>query len=300
SHNFLGKPGNEHRCSRGHQLRAFTGIKFTHNNESSLNRCDQTNFNMDFTDEDGTRKWRDVIKEPKYRTWNFSIIADTVTLEQMEERFLFVWQIVGDYFCEKFKPMTFVMDNARPSCEPESYHFILLLDKSGSMGDENRWPRLMDAVNTLIKARKDSGTTQDRITIITFDNVATQSYFNKTMDSINTTTLPSPGGGTDFGAAFRSAIDVLAMMRTNSTNSTLKTIIVFMSDGEANFPTAEVNELKRMRSDIKEFRTVSLSAGPTLKQINDEMDGVTKELKNADELPQAFATIAETDSSGNS
>ncbi|CAF3380202.1 unnamed protein product, partial [Rotaria sp. Silwood2] len=196
--------------------------------------------------------------------------------------------------------MTFVMDNARPSCEPESYHFILLLDKSGSMGDENRWPRLMDAVNTLIKARKDSGTTQDRITIITFDNVATQSYFNKTMDSINTTTLPSPGGGTDFGAAFRSAIDVLAMMRTNSTNSTLKTIIVFMSDGEANFPTAEVNELKRMRSDIKEFRTVSLSAGPTLKQINDEMDGVTKELKNADELPQAFATIAETDSSGNS
>ncbi|CAF0919988.1 unnamed protein product [Didymodactylos carnosus] len=297
-----GDDDNKHSCSTGHQLRAFSGIKIEVLNEASLYQCTEIN-NHDHIVVKGVRKtWNEMKLD--YKQWDFDVTNTLEELTSLKSKFLFVWQKVGHKFCERFDMKYVTHNTQRP--EAESYHYILLLDNSASMAGD-RWKNLVAGVNVLIKARMLNGT-NDRVTIITFDHRATFFCANQTMKDIDITKIVFTGGATNFSPAFQLVIDTLqSAARQNTsgaatdadaataTTPNLKHIIVLMSDGEAPYPSTELNRLVKLNEQIKEFWTVALGEVemPLLEQITTKMDGFYKQLKNSNELIQVYAEIAQ-------
>jgi uncharacterized protein with von Willebrand factor type A (vWA) domain len=114
------------------------------------------------------------------------------------------------------------------------------------------------------------------------------------MNAVNLSNVTCTKNGTAFGPAFQLVNNVI--QRSKEKNSNLKHIIVFMSDGEATYPDNELNMLEPMLDNqIKEFWTVALGqcSMPILEKINYKMKGIFKQLKDSNELSQAFAEIAD-------
>ncbi|CAF0730234.1 unnamed protein product [Adineta steineri] len=282
-----GDEDNKHSCTTGHQLRAFAGIKFEVTNEASLYQCNEIN-NNDFIVVKGDRKkWAEMKLD--YQTWDFDVTNSTEELGKLKSKFLYVWGKTGQTFCDKYN-MTYVTNNT-PGPAPEDMHYILLLDNSGSMKG-TPWDNLLAACQVLIKARVDGGTI-DHLTVITFNEKADLFCSDQPMKSVNISKVACTKKGTDFEPAFKLVYNVLESSKEK--NSSLKHVIVFMSDGEAEYPQAQLNLLKPMLDDqIKEFWTVALGTSrmEILEQINSKMKGTFKQLKDSSELSSAFAEIA--------
>jgi len=241
----------------------------------------------------GTKKtWSEFKKD--YPDWDFgnSIMPDE--LFRLRGRFLDVWSKIGQRLCEKYE-MTFVKENT-PQAAPKSFHYILLLDASGSMNG-NPWNALLQAVKEFIKIRIDSGAA-DRITIIVFDSNAKCDIFNVEAKAVDFTKIKYTGGGTDFSKAFELVVTMIKNIPPS--NSTAKSaqnlpfIIIFMTDGQASDPDKQLDELLTMRTRINQFCTVAFGAArmDLLKKINEKMGGIFKELKTLDELINVYAEIA--------
>ncbi|CAF1101993.1 unnamed protein product, partial [Didymodactylos carnosus] len=76
-----------------------------------------------------------------------------------------------------------------------------------------------------------------------------------------------------------------------------KYAIIFMSDGLAPFPEAELQTLVELHGNvIKKFWTLALGQSDMsiLKRINEKMDGTFFNLADSSELVEAYAEIART------
>ncbi|CAF1371081.1 unnamed protein product [Adineta steineri] len=283
-----GDEDNKHHCTTGHQLRAFTGIKFETTNEASLYQCNEIN-NNDYVIVKGTRKkW--IAMKQDYPQWDFNVTNSSNELSSLKSKFLYIWGKVGKQFCEKYKMEYVTINTPRPL--PEGFHYILLLDSSGSMRGKP-WNDLIAATKLLLQARIDGGT-DDRISIITFNDKATLVCTDQPMSAVDLSKIACTKDTTAFEPAFQLVNDII--QRSNDKNSNLKHIIVFMSDGQANYPENELKMLEPMLNDqIKEFWTVALGEGnmPILEQINSGMKGIFKQLKDSSELSATFAEIAD-------
>ena len=191
--------------------------------------------------------------------------------------------------------MEFVTENAvQATAKP--CHYILLLDASGSMNGEP-WNNLLDGVREFIKIRVDSGSS-DRITIIVFDSNAKYAYFNEDIKSIDITQIKFTSGGTHFGNAFDLVIKTIQStpMSISAYNPSGHSdyIIIFMSDGQGEFPFSQMETLSTMKTLINQFWTVALSntSMSVLQQINHKMDGTFKELEDSADLVHVYAEIA--------
>jgi len=71
-------------------------------------------------------------------------------------------------------------------------------------------------------------------------------------------------------------------------------IIIFMSDGQAEYPNTQLDRLLTMKSRINQFWTVALgdTKMDVLEKINDTMDGEFKELQDSKDLVDVYAEIA--------
>ncbi|CAF0942424.1 unnamed protein product, partial [Didymodactylos carnosus] len=112
---------------------------------------------------------------------------------------------------------------------------------------------------------------------------------------VDTTKIQFTGGETDFGPPFDLVLKLVE--DSSTTESNLKYIIVFMSDGEAGNPKTQLERLapKKDAQIIKEFWTVALGEKElaVLERISKQMTGVYKQLKDSGELIDAFAEIAQ-------
>ncbi|CAF1573551.1 unnamed protein product, partial [Didymodactylos carnosus] len=255
---------SKHRVYTGHQLRAFTGIKFE-NKEASLSQCDQVQDNDFIRYNETPMRWRDVKLSHPYSKWNFAGVASD--------------QVAS------------LRVNSRQGVT--AFHYILLLDRSGSMSGAN-WDNLMIATKALIKGRIESGA-DDRITIIPFDDhvVHTDIFTNQKMNDINTNNIRFTGGGTEFGQPLQVVINVLSQLRNNNITPHLRTIILFISDGGAGYPKQQLDVLApQVGQDIAEFWTVTIGGQNNMhKQINDRMQGTLKLAIDPTTLKAVFAEI---------
>lgn len=288
----LGNEDNRHACQTGHQLRAMAGFKFEFTNEASLFQCELMTDKGRIIDRGVKKSWLDFKKG--YSGWDFgnSIIPDD--LFKIRGRFLTVWSKIGSNLCEKYD-MKFVTENTAQG-KPKSFHYILLLDASGSMKGKP-WKNLLEGVNSLINIRSNSGA-EDRITIILFHNDASRVFFNVHMETVKTENLSCTKGTTDFSKAFDLVIETIE--NVSSQNSIInscdnsKFIIIFMSDGQATCPDTQLKKLSTMESQIDKFWTVALGNTEmnVLKRINKMMSGEFKELSDSADLVDVYAEIA--------
>ena len=82
----------------------------------------------------------------------------------------------------------------------KTFHYILLLDGSGSMRGQ-KWKDLMEAVQVFLERRR-ALETEDHVTIIVFSDKANTAYSDELIPSIDVNRIPYIGGGTSFNRAF--------------------------------------------------------------------------------------------------
>ena len=289
---------NEHRCSTGHSLRAMNGYKFEGSGEASLFMCEQIKDYQEIIIGPTRYQWSQYKKD--HPDWKFDSVLTEDELSRLHGKYLTIWARIGPTLCEQYG-MKFVTFNDAKLAKPQSFHYILLLDNSGSMSNNQRWTHLMNAVNEFLQRRRDMGT-NDRFTIITFSSMAMIAFENKSLESIDTASLGLPNGDTSFSQAFKCVKETIEKCKNYDKSNPLhdNITVLFMSDGKASYPDRELKQLKeKYESSIKHFWTIAVCEdGSThkaiLKKINVEMNGSFYSVEKASELVKAYAEIAST------
>jgi len=127
-----------------------------------------------------------------------------------------------------------------------NYHVILVLDDSGSM--DSHWTSLVAAVKQYLAVRQGLGT-QDLVSIVIFNNVARIVAQRMPLADCVANVhqlLKFVGGGTDFGAALKTSLQLL-----ESQEETLPAAMLFMSDGSGGGGEAEMTQIVAKFSGIK-------------------------------------------------
>ena len=297
-----GSSGNQHRCNLGHALRAMNGYRYEITEEASLLMCEHLQAQQIIVVGPVRQRWSDFKKD--HHDWNFDSNLTVDQFNRLHGKFLGVWAKIGSELCEK-DAMKFVTMNALKPVEPFSLHYILLLDGSGSM--RNRASNdLLNGVNEFLKYRSVKNSA-DRITILVFSTVTKTEYFNKTISEIKLSRINFPGGGgTDFTDAFATVHRIIKRAEEQTPNSISSSTgnaktdyaIIFMSDGQADYPHDELTALLiSYKSQIKRFWTVALGLRKMdiLEKINNTMIGLLLNIKDSSELFKTYAEIARTD-----
>ncbi|CAF3072931.1 unnamed protein product, partial [Rotaria sp. Silwood2] len=277
----LGNEDNRHACQTGHQLRAMAGTKFEVSNEASLFQCEQMEDHKPIIVLGTKKKWSEFKKD--HPDWDFGNSITPNQLFKLRGKFLNVWSKIGRRLCERYD-MTFVTENT-PQAAPKPFHYILLLDASGSMNGKP-WENLLEGVKEFIKIRTDSNAA-DRMTIIVFDDNAKYAYFNVDIKTIDIIQIKFTNGLTDFGKAFDLVVKAIQDIQTpNSISSSANSLdftIIFMSDGQADYPDEQLETLLTMKTKIHQFWTVAFgyTQMDILEEINQKMGGRFTELKDS-------------------
>jgi len=287
---------NEHRCVTGHSLRAMNGYKFEESGDASLFMCEQIKDDQEIIIGPTRYQWAQYKKD--HSDWKFDSALNADELSRLHGKYLTVWGRIGPTLCQQYG-MNFVTANTIAPA-PQSCHFILLLDSSGSMSTNQRWDHLMDAVKEFLQGRE-TLKTKDLFTFITFSSTASAVFENKPLNEIDPTRLGSPNGGTSFKEAFKCVKETIKKYKKDDGSDPRQNniTILFMSDGEAAYPKEELEKLqeKKYKSNIKHLWTIALCEDGSqhkgvLEQINLAMDGSFYTAKQAAELVKIYAEIA--------
>jgi uncharacterized protein YegL len=295
---FKSKPGaayNEHRCQSGHSLRAMNGYKFEGTGEASLFMCEQIKDDQVIVIGPTRYQWSKFKED--HLDWIFESALTEDELSKLHGKYLTVWEKIGPILCQQYG-MTYVTHNSSLKVTHQSFHYILLLDGSGSMAGQ-RWKDLMEAVEKFLKRRTELAT-NDRITIIVFTDSAKVAFFNKEIHDINVEDIKFPAGNTSFSAAFECVYDSITIFRGQASSGSVHEsfAIIFMSDGESRYPEKELDKLFKVHGPvIKRFWTIALGGGEAshtqvLADINTKMNGSFYDVATSADLIKTYAEVA--------
>lgn len=108
--------------------------------------------------------------------------------------------------------------------EIRKYHFIFVLDESGSMTGE--WQNLVNAYQNFLRRRSNDQGEEDKLTVVQFDSGSRVTVDTTQLTSQVGKTLPFNGGGTNFNAGLNAAEPYIARTPNGFTP-----LMIFMSDG---------------------------------------------------------------------
>ncbi|CAF3981550.1 unnamed protein product [Didymodactylos carnosus] len=287
-----GSEENKHRCATGHALRAMNGYKFEETEEASLFMCEQITDDQYIIVGSLRKKWSQFKLD--HPDWIFESLLNNDELSRLHEKFLTVWAKIGEDLCRKYDMKFVTFNTYRQRQRPQSLHYVLLLDASGSMYGKP-WQDLLAAVKEFLRRRQDLVGVQDHITIITFSDKAHLAYFDKEIKDVNVDTVQFGGNTTDFCAAFTQVYQCIQNSRRVDLD--LKYAIIFMTDGDAIYPEQELNLLSAAHGVvIKQFWTLALGHAKmnVLNRINEKMNGTYFDIEESSRLIDAYAEIART------
>ena len=307
-----GSENNEHSCLSGHTLRAMNGYKFEGTGEASLYTCEQIDNDQVIVVGPTRYLWSEFKKQ--HPDWKFESALTDDELIRSHGKFLTVWEKIGPQLCEQYG-MKYVTHNSMPRIGHKPYHYILLLDGSGSMQGRN-WNDLLAAVKEFIEQRQKLAT-NDRITVIVFSSEAKVVLANTPIRQMSEMKIKYPGGNTSFSKAFRAVHNCISefKMKANSEPVNENFAIIFMSDGEDTYPEKELNQLLKEHDPvIKRFWTIALcnnksvfggllrkfkkshlsvsSDKEVLERINIKMNGSFYDVATSADLKQSYAEVA--------
>lgn len=173
----------------------------------------------------------------------------------------------------------------------------LVLDKSGSMGQNGRFAALQDGVDVFLSQMEDS-IPEERVSLTMYEEFPEKLVdMTDNMASIRTAFATStPGGFTGIGRALEVGIDSINNDAGTRGPFTLKSVVL-MTDGNQNRgidPVTVAQEAKRQGIII---HTITLSSGANqglMRQVADETGGKHVHARDGSELPAAFKEIANT------
>ncbi|CAF1312641.1 unnamed protein product, partial [Rotaria sordida] len=181
--------------------------------------------------------------------------------------------------------------------EAQSYHFVFVLDESGSM--DSHWNELQKAYNNFLTRRNDDQGGDDVITIVQFDSSArTICLRRKVADAPRT--LSIHGGGTDYAKGLKEATKEIDNDKTKAS-----IVMIFMSDGAdggSENPENIITQLKSKYTKDHNFicHTIGFGGGirkgseeeKKLKRMADNGGGEMYKAETGNELIKKFEDIA--------
>jgi uncharacterized protein YegL len=169
------------------------------------------------------------------------------------------------------------------------FHFIFILDESGSMSG-TPWNQLCNAYSTFIAQRKGDQGFHDLVSVVAFNSYPRE-IFRKYPINQCPCLSGYRGGGTSFSPAINYASDYII-----SDPADCKKMVIFMSDG-ADGSSNAVQTVRTVKSRFPDlvFNTVAFGSDADsrlLQEMASEGGGKLYTARTGIELQQAFATIA--------
>ena len=235
----IGSVTNKHQCKRGHQFRAMIGFKVERSNEPSFRMCESMRDIDKIVHLGKYISWEEYKKQ--YPTWSFDVDFKQDANES-RARLVFTWTKIGRELCRHFgmKYTSRAIDSSKISDHP--IHFVLVLDDSCSM-TSLLWQALINSITIFMQIRSNEANPEDRLTIILYSDEASIEVFGQQIHPSIVCQMKSKyHGGTNFSAALQRVIQTMSDARKAADHC--KFGIVFMSDGVASYPGAELTEIK--------------------------------------------------------
>lgn len=292
-----------HQCKYGHQMRAIGGIKLS-NDDASVSRCEDIN-DLDIMQYNGMQKnwlqFKEEMKNHPNSPWIFDDLQQTRGDKEACDRFKFAWKEIGPKICsERYKHlnMKYVEYNqanieAQKIKTSREKYYIFVIDSSGSMTG-GKWNDLLASLKKTL-GKVHTLNENNKVTIINFSSQALVEYSGASPDSINVNSLKFQGGGTDFHRALLTALDHIKVIKHNEIT------MVFMTDGEACYPTSAVTSLKQYIQSPnfnKKFSFYGIEFKCTtnvIKQLVSELGGNTYFAEDAEGTTSAYFEILDKD-----
>ncbi|CAF4310596.1 unnamed protein product, partial [Rotaria sp. Silwood2] len=181
--------------------------------------------------------------------------------------------------------------------ESQSFHFVFVLDESGSMSPH--WSSLKTAYSGFLTQRNDDQGGDDLFTVVLFNNNARPIYQRQRL--VNTHNLPMlEAGGTTYSAGLKVAEQSIAADGTASS-----VVMIFMSDGAncgGEDPVTLIRQLKQKYGGNHNFICHTVGFGPgvapgsaeakLLANMASTGGGQTYSAKDAGQLKSVFGNIA--------
>jgi Mg-chelatase subunit ChlD len=184
--------------------------------------------------------------------------------------------------------------------ETQSFHFIFVLDESGSMGPH--WSSLETAYQGFLTRRNNDQGGHDHFTVVLFDHNARTILLPRQRLSNTPNNLPTlNGGGTAYTAGLKEAQKTIAADKTRSS-----IVMIFMSDGANDVhdgdPVALIHQFKQSYGKDHNFicHTVGFGSGVAsespeaqlLAKMASAGGGQTYSALNGAQLNNVFGRIA--------
>ena len=237
----IGSDTNKHQCLRGHQFRGMIGFKMERSNTPSFRICESMKDEDKIFYSGNCINWKEY--KERHPQWSFELDSRTrQNANDWRARCVFIWGKIGKELCERFGLTYTNLAIGSQLKIPDPIHFVLVLDDSSSMAGP-RWQALNHSVTNFLQIRYKNGNPEDRVTIIFFSDEASIELFSeKIHPSVVDHLKPKNSGGSNFSAALERVIQTIK--DTQKEKDKRKFGIVFMSDGEASYPSTELLELK--------------------------------------------------------
>lgn len=148
-----------------------------------------------------------------------------------------------------------LFDDKEP--ESQSFHFVMVLDESGSMISE--WKALLSAYNAFLDRRNDDQGTGDYFTVVQFDSSA-RIVCQRQLLAHTPRKLNILGAGTDYCKGLQQANQAIA-----ADNTKTSIVMIFMSDGAnggGGDPIAIMKQLKQQYGTNHNFVCHTIGFGP--------------------------------------
>jgi len=235
-----------HRCLYGHQIRAIGGTMID-TQEASIARCEDISDldKMIYNGQDMTwGAFKEKMKEKPNNPWIFDDILKTRKDKFLREKFELAWTLIGKRICQerhresgmKFVPFNQATIDAQKVKSAKPSNYIFMIDSSSSMKGE-RWDELKVSLKTTL-GKISFMNPNSSVSIINFSSEACIAYKNAPANSISVDVIDFYCRGTNFSTAFAAGFELLKEEKQNNI------VLLFMTDGEAPYPTEEINSIK--------------------------------------------------------
>ena len=160
--------------------------------------------------------------------------------------------------------------------EAEETQFIFVIDGWGSMAGK-QWNEQLESLRNILVDL--SASPNNHISIVVFDSKAEVYCEDREAAAINVNAIRFPGAGTSASAAFHQANLIMSRYLRQ-----MNLYFVYISDGQASHPAAEIQEMLRIKTTCTEngetFRYASILIGEgegkrSMELINQELKGTS-------------------------
>ena len=245
-----------HANHTGHQPRIFSGGYVMLGNEKLASKicCDLVDKHREIIVNQTSQTWEQTLNTPEMKDWDINSGTSVHAFQPFLDAYEKMWRIHGDRICRRIgrgisndqKTITQFIEDYNQNKSIVATHYVIAVDESGSMTSGNLFANAMDGVRKAVDYLR--GAYEADKCFVSF------MLFNTRVRVLNSAypldQLPGiypniQAGGTNFSPVFKQCIEQVNLLKSTVT----RTRILFFTDGYADYPSSEIENLRRMIND---------------------------------------------------